>query len=218
MDEIKELEKYKDLLDSGAITEDEFQQMKQSLLGLKTDEQKAQEAEDEEQAAAQAEREQALREIQAMREEDAAKSNGADTQGFKEPAWVAEAKRQQEQLKEQEEKERQEAQKAREEAQKQQSAKKNNAVGLAGRIIKDVILWALCVFLLLLALACFMDAAQIGFLILGIVSLVLAVMACPLISSKTRNIPSLEVYYHYKKIIATVLTVILIVLIFVVFS
>ena len=40
MDEFKELEKYKQLLDAGAITEDEFRKVKQSLLGLKTDEEK----------------------------------------------------------------------------------------------------------------------------------------------------------------------------------
>ena len=41
MDKIEELEKYKKLLDDGAITEDEFRLMKQKILGLKTDDEKA---------------------------------------------------------------------------------------------------------------------------------------------------------------------------------
>ena len=41
MEKIEELEKYKKLLDDGAITEDEFRLMKQKILGLKTDEEKA---------------------------------------------------------------------------------------------------------------------------------------------------------------------------------
>lgn len=61
MDKIEELEKYKKLLDDGAITEDEFRLMKQKILGLKTDDEKA--------AEKQAEREQALAEIEKMREE-----------------------------------------------------------------------------------------------------------------------------------------------------
>ena len=40
MDQIKELEKYKSLYDEGAISEEEFRRLKQKLLGLKTDEEK----------------------------------------------------------------------------------------------------------------------------------------------------------------------------------
>ena len=61
MEKIEELEKYKKLLDDGAITEDEFRLMKQKILGLKTDEEKA--------AEKQAEREKALAEIEKLREE-----------------------------------------------------------------------------------------------------------------------------------------------------
>ena len=62
MGQIEELEKYKNLLDSGAITEDEFRRMKQKILGLKTDEEK--------EAEKQEERNRVLAEIEQMREKE----------------------------------------------------------------------------------------------------------------------------------------------------
>ena len=59
MDQIKELEKYKSLYDEGAISEEEFRRLKQKLLGLKTDEEKELER--------QQERAKALAEIERMR-------------------------------------------------------------------------------------------------------------------------------------------------------
>lgn len=64
MGNIEELEKYKKLLDDGALSEDEFRILKQKLLGLKTDEEKELER--------QQERERALAEIAQMKAEQAA--------------------------------------------------------------------------------------------------------------------------------------------------
>ncbi len=61
MDQFNELEKYKALLDDGTISEEEFRKLKQKLLGLKTDEEK--------EAERQQERAEALAEIEKMRAE-----------------------------------------------------------------------------------------------------------------------------------------------------
>ena len=62
MDQIKELEKYKALLDSGAISDEEFGKLKKKLLGLKSDEEKELEM--------QQERAEALAELERLRAEE----------------------------------------------------------------------------------------------------------------------------------------------------
>ena len=64
MGDIEELEKYKKLFDDGALSEEEFRMLKQKLLGLKTDEEKELER--------QQERERALEEIEQMKAQRAA--------------------------------------------------------------------------------------------------------------------------------------------------
>ncbi len=63
MKELDQLKKYKQLLDDGAITEEEFQDIKQKILGLKTDAEKEEER--------QAVRDEAMAEVEAMRQQKA---------------------------------------------------------------------------------------------------------------------------------------------------
>ncbi|WP_368271066.1 SHOCT domain-containing protein [Enterocloster lavalensis] len=83
MDQIKELEKYKSLYDEGAISEEEFRRLKQKLLGLKTDEEKELER--------QQERAKALAEIERMRAEAAGEKESAESEE-NEPAQTKERK------------------------------------------------------------------------------------------------------------------------------
>ena len=91
MDQIKELEKYKSLYDEGAISEEEFRRLKQKLLGLKTDEEKELER--------QQERAKALAEIERMRAEAAGEKESAESEES-EPAQTEERKDPEEQIKE----------------------------------------------------------------------------------------------------------------------
>lgn len=188
MDKIEELEKYKKLLDDGAITEDEFRLMKQKILGLKTDDEKA--------AEKQAEREQALAEIEKMREEKRRAQEEA-------------------QARELAEKQRQEAARAQEmKIRQERNQKMQGTVKTAASVLKTVLLWIVTVFLILYTLGAF-GTGGIKYVLNGIDSLLLAVLCCPLITKKVKSIPKVEQYYGIKKIITIVLVILFFVIIIV---
>ncbi len=222
MDQVEELEKYKELLDSGAITEDEFRRMKQKLLGLKTDEEK--EAEKE------AERAKALEEIETMRREKKAKEEEAERLA-QEEARKAEAKQREREQQEAREKAEQvyseekikekarldAAQEAAQEAEEARKAEKTqkarNTAKTAGSIFKTVVLWAACIILLFLGIVFILNLPDIFYFLSGIICLLLAAMACPLITSGTRDIPALSKYYQYKIAIVVVLIILFFIMI-----
>lgn len=241
MDKIEELEKYKKLLDDGAITEDEFRLMKQKILGLKTDDEKA--------AEKQAEREQALAEIEKMREEKRRAQEEAKARELAEKQRQEAAR--QWQIAEQnrliqEERQRQDAarqaeqnrinqmqlqqtyneEKAKEAARldaaraqemkirQERNQKMQGTVKTAASVLKTVLLWIVTVFLILYTLGAF-GTGGIKYVLNGIDSLLLAVLCCPLITKKVKSIPKVEQYYGIKKIITIVLVILFFVIIIV---
>lgn len=237
MDKIEELEKYKKLLDDGAITEDEFRLMKQKILGLKTDEEKA--------AEKQAEREKALAEIEKLREEK---------KRAQEEVQAREAAERQRQAAEQnriiqEERNRQEAARQAEQAEQarinqmqlqqayneekakeaarldaaraqemkirqERNQKMQGTAKTAASVLKTVLLWIVAVFLILYAVGAF-SIGGIKYVLSGIDSLLLAVLCCPLITKKVKSIPKVAQYYGIKKIITIVLVILFFVIIIV---
>lgn len=219
MDKIEELEKYKKLLDDGAITEDEFRLMKQKILGLKTDDEKA--------AEKQAEREQALAEIEKMREEKRRAQEEAQARELAEKQRQ-EAARQAEQNRinqmqlqqtynEEKAKEaaRLDAARAQEmKIRQERNQKMQGTVKTAASVLKTVLLWIVTVFLILYTLGAF-GTGGIKYVLSGIDSLLLAVLCCPLITKKVKSIPKVEQYYGIKKIITIVLVILFFVIIIV---
>lgn len=203
MDKIEELEKYKKLLDDGAITEDEFRLMKQKILGLKTDDEKA--------AEKQAEREQALAEIEKMREEKRRAQEEAQARELAEKQRQ-EAARQAEQNRinqmqlqqtynEEKAKEaaRLDAARAQEmKIRQERNQKMQGTAKTAASVLKTVLLWIVTVFLILYTLGAF-GTGGIKYVLSGIDSLLLAVLCCPLITKKVKSIPKVEQYYGIKK-------------------
>lgn len=219
MDKIEELEKYKKLLDDGAITEDEFRLMKQKILGLKTDDEKA--------AEKQAEREQALAEIEKMREEKRRAQEEAQARELAEKQRQ-EAARQAEQNRinqmqlqqtynEEKAKEaaRLDAARAQEmKIRQERNQKMQGTAKTAAAVLKTVLLWIVTVFLILYTLGAF-GTGGIKYVLSGIDSLLLAVLCCPLITKKVKSIPKVEQYYGIKKIITIVLVILFFVIIIV---
>lgn len=241
MDKIEELEKYKKLLDDGAITEDEFRLMKQKILGLKTDEEKA--------AEKQAEREQALAEIEKRRVEKRRAQEEANARELAEKQRQ-EAERQRQIAEQnrliQEERQRQDAarqaeqnrinqmqlqqtyneEKAKEAARldaaraqemkirQERNQKMQGTAKTAASVLKTVLLWIVTVFLILYTLGAF-GIGGIKYVLSGIDSLLLAVLCCPLITKKAKSIPKVEQYYGIKKIITIVLVILFFVIIIV---
>jgi cation transport ATPase len=219
MDEFKELERYKELLDAGTISDDYFSNITQKLLGLKTDEEKALEKEQE--------RNKALGEIEKMRAEEIAKKEE------EERIRKAQEREEEERRLEQERQEYYERtyveekakEKARLEAFAEEKQKKKaeqmenitNATRKAKGIVKIIILWILAVFCLLCSISGLGGAFEslIFDYIGGIVMLLLAIMACPIVTDKTKELPQLSSYYKYKKCIVTVLVIIYIIMFFI---
>jgi cation transport ATPase len=213
MDEIKELEKYKELLDSGAISEEEFKRLKQKLLGLKTDEEK--------EAERAREREAALAEIEKMRNAENAKK--------------AQELLQEQESKEQQRKKDEEAQaqiayaeeKAKEKARlealaeeeerrwKAEQIAKKETTKKVSRVAVAILLWLVTFFCLLMVIGYFggVSGSKVADCMAGIIFLILAIMACPYVTKTTRDIPQLSVYYRFKKIIVIALVVILFIII-----
>ncbi len=220
MDQVEELEKYKELLDSGAITEEEFRRIKQKLLGLQTDEEK----EAEQEAEKEAERAKALDEIEAMRAERKAKEEEARRLEQEE---AAKAEAEQKARKQQEEKEkavkayseekakekaRLDAEQEAEEERKAEKARKTQSTArTAASVFKNVVLWIVCILLFVVGIAYISTGFNIFYILSGIIALVLAAMACPLITSKTKEIPALKGYYRMKSLAVVLLIVLLLI-------
>lgn len=202
MDEFKELEKYKQLLDAGAITEDEFRKVKQSLLGLKTDEEKNTER--------QRQREEALAEIEAMKQARMEKT------GQKEQQCAGDAESKIEQLEKQSQMEEQyqqiySAEKAKELARleavqekKQQDTnermvKFQTFAKSAASVIGVIILWILSVICVLFGVTSIIGMEKSTIKISGAVLLLMAVMICPLITKETKKYEKLAFYNKNKK-------------------
>ena len=222
MGQIEELEKYKNLLDSGAITEDEFRRMKQKILGLKTDEEK--------EAEKQEERNRVLAEIEQMREkervhkeEERIRQEEERNQILREENSKREAVRLEEQAKNNQiqyqqtfdaEKAKEAArleaaQEANEKVRQERNEKMQNAAKSTVSIVKAVILWGLTVFCLVFGIGSIGASVENGikYILLGIDMLVLAILACPLITNKTREISQFYTYYKYKKIVVAVFVI-----------
>ncbi len=84
----------------------------------------------------------------------------------------------------------------------------------ATSIIKTIILWVITGFCLFIAIPSICGALEgiLGFFS-GVVMLILAMMACPVITKKTLQIDGLQIYYRYKKVIVAVLVIVYFVLI-----
>lgn len=211
MDKIEELEKYKKLLDDGAITEDEFRLMKQKILGLKTDEEKA--------AEKQAEREQALAEIEKMREEKRRAQEEVQAREAARQAEQARINQMQLQQAYNEEKAKEAARLDAARAQEmkirqERNQKMQGTAKTAASVLKTVLLWIVAVFLILYAVGAF-SIGGIKYVLSGIDSLLLAVLCCPLITKKVKSIPKVAQYYGIKKIITIVLVILFFVIIIV---
>lgn len=237
MDKIEELEKYKKLLDDRAITEDEFRLMKQKILGLKTDEEKA--------AEKQAEREQALAEIEKLREEkkraqeevQAREAAERQRQAAEQNRIIQEERNRQEAARQAEQAEqarinqmqlqqayneekakeaaRLDAARAQEMKIRQERNQKMQGTAItAASVLKTVLLWIVAVFLILYAVGAF-SIGGIKYVLSGIDSLLLAVLCCPLITKKVKSIPKVAQYYGIKKIITIVLVILFFVIIIV---
>lgn len=212
MDHIKELEKYKQLLDGGAISEDEFRKLKQKLLGLETDEEK--------EGKFQQDREEALAKLEEIRAEEAAKK--ADAERILEE----ELRQKQAEASERMEKDKYQntflLEKAKEDArlkalyEHSQQKRKDQMMQIqkskksVTRVVTKVILWGLTVFFGLSSIALFstIGSEDIVFnIISGIIFMLFAAMACPPLSTKIRKMKSMEVYCRYKKTIVITLLV-----------
>ena len=172
MSNIEDLEKYKKLLDEGALSEAEFKKLKQKLLGLKTDEEKELEH--------QQKREEALSEIEQMKIE---KEKILQEQREKEEELNAKKEKEEAEKKEKELKIKYQetliAEKAKERARIEVKQEKiQNVTNRAGSVIIKIILWIVTVFLAIIGWAYFSQ----GTIISGIVSVILALLACPAIS------------------------------------
>lgn len=223
MGNIEELEKYKKLLDDGALSEDEFRMLKQKLLGLKTDEEKELER--------QQERERALAEIEQMKAEQAAiqteeeqavqeqnteeQADGLNHEAQEREAGCAEESVQAGQKRESKYQQTYEIEKAKEQArleaireaelklqQEKRGKIQSTAKGAASLGIK-ILLWFITVFFALMVISCF----SIHYFLTGIVSLLIGIMACPIISAKCKEISQLQPVLKYKKIVVIVLVI-----------
>ena len=213
MDQIKELEKYKALLDEGAISEDEFRKLKQKLLGLKTDEEKEVEK--------QQERAEALAEIEKMRAEENAKKEEAErAEREKQQQEQLEEERRKQELKAKEEQENYqktfEAEKAKEQARlealhEQEQKKKQEQLEKAQKTAKvatsvagKVVLWIVTVFCALVGIFSFIpsESTNRSFdVVSAIFFLIYAALACPPLSAKLKENEMLAQNWKYKKFI-----------------
>lgn len=213
MDQIEELEKYKALLDEGAISEEEFRKLKQKLLGLKSDEEK--------EAEKQQERAEALAEIDKMRAEEAAKKEEAErAERERKMQDQAEEERRNQELKAKEEQQKYEKTFAEEKAKEQarlealheqeqkrkqeQMAKAQQSAKVATGIVGKVISWILTVFCGIIGIFSFVpsESTNRAFdIVTGIFFLIFTLLACPPLSAKLKENEKLEANWKFKKFI-----------------
>ena len=213
MDQIKELEKYKTLLDEGAISEDEFRRLKQKLLGLKTDEEKEIEK--------QQERAKALAEIEKMRAEENAKKEEAERiEREKLQQEQAEEERRNQEKRAKEEQENYQktfaAEKAKEKARlealheleqkkkEEQIKKAQQSAKVATGMVWKVISWILTVLCGMIGIFSFIpsESTNRAFDIASaIIFIIFAVLACPPLSAKLKEKEKFAANWKYKKFI-----------------
>lgn len=199
MSQFKQLEQYKQLLDEGVITEEEFRKIKQKILGLKTDEEKNMEW--------QQGRAEALVEIEKMR----AESEKVKAEGDWETSQAQQRQNYQNIYEEEKAKERARLEALEEQKQKEKEEQKEMLTKVAkttSGVVKKVLLWIITFILLLMTIGSFGAFPGALGIITGLISLIIAVMACPLVTDKTRHIEKLNVYYAHKKVIVTLLVII----------
>ncbi len=81
--------------------------------------------------------------------------------------------------------------------------------------VGTMFLWAICFCMALFGLAFLVSAVNIFYVIVGILGLILAVMTCPYITSKTKGLSWLRWYYKAKVPIVIALFVLVFVLLYV---
>ena len=226
MNEFEQLEKYKSLLDDDVITEAEFQKIKQKILGLKTDEEMETEFQQEkvEEVVEKTESEVAD-EIESLQEtqseeitwtepeapinqqsvEPVLNVSPIETREDYQKVYSTEKAKERarlEVLEEFRQKERQE-----------QQEKITKAAKATTSVVKNVILWVITLFWLLTLLGCILAFPNPLYIVVGIISLLFAAMACPVITERTRNIEKLSTYYTYKKLIVIALVIVFVVIV-----
>ncbi len=211
MDAIKELEKYKSLLDEGALTEEEFRQIKQKLLGLTTDAEKY--------AQSQGQQQKDLEEMGAVQAVEQWRQEQEEAE-----RWKQEQVRQQEEVASRqqhmfdEEKIRERAQleaaKEMEIAKKMEHAERiKQTARTTTSVVRKIFLWAITVCFAFLAWGSLLLLEEGAvYAIYCVLDLLVAIMACPLITAKIKEIPALGMYYRFKKWIVVVLVVLMVVL------
>ena len=82
------------------------------------------------------------------------------------------------------------------------------------RIAKRAVLWLITFALAVLGIGTFMTSwnAKHSYIFMGIAFLLLALMACPLLTDRTKELPQLRGYYRYKPVIVIALVVLCFVL------
>jgi len=213
MKELDQLKKYKQLLDDGAITEEEFQDIKQRVLGLKTDAEK----EEEQQAV----RDEAMAEVEAMRQQKAEAQRLAQEQEERERKAKEEAEYQAELERKQKENEinAQRAyaeEKAREAArleaaaeQKKVESQQRKEAAVSG--VTNVLGWILSVILFLTFLIFFVlytseQKNSVGFYVISQIIMLLQVFALnPLTNKLIPSVPFLSWVKKHRFIFSVIL-------------
>lgn len=213
MKELDQLKKYKQLLDDGAITEEEFQDIKQRVLGLKTDAEK----EEEQQAV----RDEAMAEVEAMRQQKAEAQRLAQEQEERERKAKEEAEYQAELERKQKENEinAQRAyaeEKAREAArleaaaeQKKVESQQRKEAAVSG--VTNVLGWILSVILFLTFLLFFVlytseQKNSVGFYVISQIIMLLQVFALnPLTNKLIPSVPFLSWVKKHRFIFSVIL-------------
>lgn len=227
MNEFEQLEKYKSLLDDGVITEAEFQKIKQKVLGLETDEEEMVTEVQQEKGEEDLEKTMpevsdefvTLKDIQPEENNRIQPQPSINEQNVEASFYVspieahedyqkvystekAKERARLEVLEEFRQKERQE-----------QQEKITKAAKATTSFVKNVILWVITLLCLLILFGCTLSFPNPLYIVLGIISLLCAGMACPLITKKTRNIEKLRTYYKYKKFIVIALVIVFVAII-----
>ncbi|MBS6953155.1 MAG: SHOCT domain-containing protein [Enterocloster asparagiformis] len=216
VDQIKELEKYKSLFDSGAISEQEFRRLKQKLLGLKTDEEKEMEK--------QRERAEALAEIEKMRAEAAAKKEPA---GQDEPGQTQAEESENPEIRAKEERDNYkktfDEEKAREQARlaalyeveqkkrQAQIAKVQRSAKFVTGVVGNIVFWSITVFCALFGMFFVFPSVELNpvlRIVSAVIFLLFAALACPPLTKKLKENENLAPYFKFKKYIVIALVIV----------
>ncbi len=106
-------------------------------------------------------------------------------------------------------------QKTRKAEKTQDTQKEENTEKSTASTIGSMCLWAICICMALFGLAFLITAGNILYIIVGILGLLLAVMTCPYIASRTKELSWLRWYYKARVPIIIALFVLVFVLLYV---